>query len=339
MPTWRIIITFLISVSIALQACNTDEPESDFEKLLKTPSGFPAIQEPVENKITYERWILGKKLFYDPLLSRDSSISCASCHKSSLAFSDDVALSSGVENAIGTRNSISLTNIAYHPYFMREGGVPTLEAQVLVPIQEHTEMDFNIVAAGERLQEIPEYIEMSQNAYGMLPDYYVITRALACFERTLISGNSGFDKFEYQGKSDALTQSQLRGKDLFFSNKTDCSSCHSGFNFTNYSFENNGLYEDYLDKGRFILTSDLDDYEKFKTPSLRNVSHTAPYMHDGSISTLEAVIEHYNNGGEQNNNKSILIRPLDLEEEEKIDLVNFLESLSDYEFITNPLLK
>lgn len=317
-----------------LLSCSKGELPKEFS--FDTPNGFPEMVIPSDNQITEARWLLGKKLFFDEKLSRDSSISCASCHLPSNAFSDVVAQSLGVDGAVGKRNSPSIANVGYHPYFMREGGVATLEQQVLVPIQEHTEMDFNIVAAAERLNGLEEYIAMSNEAYGRDIDYFVIARAISSFERTLVSGNSAYDKFEFQENSNALTTMQKNGKDLFFSQRTQCSTCHSGFNFTDYGFENNGLYENYIDKGRYILTNDLADSEKFKTPSLRNVELTAPYMHDGSIQTLEEVVEHYNSGGAINPNKSPLIQSLNLTEVEKNELVSFLKSLTDYEFINNP---
>jgi cytochrome c peroxidase len=176
---------------------------------------------------------------------------------------------------------------------------------------------------------------MSRDAYNRLPDPFVITRALATFERTLVSGNAPVDLYQNGNKS-ALSESQIRGMNLFYSNQTNCSSCHGGFNFTNHDFENNGLYVDYPDNGRERLTNNPADRALFKTPSLRNVALTPPYMHDGSISTLKDVIEHYNSGGHSHPNKSALIKPLNLTAEEKEDLIHFLESLTDQTFVSNP---
>jgi cytochrome c peroxidase len=314
---------------------NVTSESIDFE----LPMGFPTILFPEDNAYTKARWELGKKLFYDNVLSVDSSLNCGSCHKAALAFSDDVALSLGVQDRPGTRNSPSLANVAYHPYFTREGGVPNLEMQVLVPIQEHNEFDFNIVKAGERLAKDSQYVEMSQKAYDRAPDYYTITRALANFERTLISGNSPFDQFTYQGKNEALNETEKAGMELFYSNKTNCSNCHSGFNFSNYNFENNGLYENYKDEGRMRLTNKIEDKALFKIPTLRNISITAPYMHDGSMATLSDVVDHYNSGGKQNKNKSKLVKSLGLTEQEKIELIAFLKSLTDQKFITETRFK
>lgn len=302
---------------------------------MEVPKGFPAIEHPEGNAYTMERWELGKKLFYDPILSKDGSISCASCHEPSLAFSDDKPVSAGSGGLLGSRNSPTLANIAYHPYFTREGGVPTLEMQILVPIQEHDEFNNNIVLIADTLGQIDVYREMTMLAYDQEPNAFVITRALAQFERSIISGQSAFDMQYSYGVEGSMTASAMRGKVLFESSKTSCSSCHSGFNFTNYSFENNGLYEVYADNGKERLTLDPDDRAKFKVASLRNVALTGPYMHDGSISSLAEVIEHYNRGGAAHPNKSNVIKPLHLTAAEKSDLEAFLNALTDTKLITN----
>ena len=176
---------------------------------------------------------------------------------------------------------------------------------------------------------------MSFNAYEREVDGFVITRALSTFQRTMVSGNSAYDKYIYQGNQSALNSSEKRGMELFLSSRTNCSSCHGGFNFTNYSFENNGLDSIYADNGRFRLTNDSADEALFKVPSLRNVGLTAPYMHDGHFSTLAEVVEHYNSGGENHKNKSSLIQPLTLSQAEKDELLAFLNSLTDYSFIND----
>jgi len=332
------IFTFIAVV--LLHACSEDEaiiPSEEYQ-LMEIPDGFPAIDFPTDNAFSSERWALGKKLFNDNALSLNNNISCASCHKSELAFSDNVAFSTGTNNLQGSSNAPTLTNIAYHPYFTRAGGVPTLEMQVLVPIQEHVEFDFNIVDLAQRLKQDSEYNQMAQKAYGRNIDPYVITRAIANYERSFISGNSFYDKY-VNGLNNVLTADQLSGMNLFFSNKTNCSSCHSGFNFSNYAFENNGLYEVYADSGRMQLTHLESDRALFKVPSLRNIGFTSPYMHDGSMNTLEEVIEHYNSGGENHVNKSSLVKALYLSESEKSDLVAFLKALSDHQFITTPTFK
>lgn len=312
------------------------DPQLQEPQLLVIPEGFPEMPFPEDNTFTRERWELGKKLFYDPILSVDHTLSCADCHKQHLAFSDDRAFSPGVMGRPGVRNAPSLTNVGYQPYFLREGSVPTLEMQVLVPIQEKNEFAHNILNIVEDLKKSPEYMKRSQEAYGREPDAFVITRALATFERTFISGNSRYDQQTYQGK-EVLNASEKRGMALFFSKKAHCSSCHNGFNFTDYSFKNNGLDTAYSDNGRRRLTNKAEDEALFKVPSLRNVALTAPYMHNGSLSTLQEVVAHYNSGGKPHSNKSKLIRPLKLTEQEQQDLVSFLKSLTDNEFINNEI--
>lgn len=311
-------------------------PETD---LMAVPQGFPAMTVPQDNAFTPARWQLGKKLFYDKSLSVTNTISCASCHHSALAFSDSVALSAGVNGAAGTSNAPTLTNIGYHSSYTRAGGVPTLEMQVLVPIQEHNEFNTSILDIAAKLAADGTYQSMAQQAYNRNLDAYAITRALACFERSLISGNSRFDQYQYQGKSTALSAQELQGMQLFFSDRTNCSGCHGGFNFTNDQFENNGLYLNYADSGRMRFTHLESDRARFKVPTLRNIALTAPYMHDGSINSLEEVIEHYNSGGVAHPNKSALIKPLQLSTAEKASLVAFLKSLSDYTFISNKNFK
>jgi cytochrome c peroxidase len=332
----RTVVIFCILTSFF--ACSDEdivpEPTPYILQNIVLPSHFPSINFPVENGFTPDRWILGKKLFFDKRLSIDSTISCASCHKLSYAFADNKPLTSGVFGRAGTTNSPSLANVAFHPYLTREGGLPTLEMQVLVPIQEHNEFGFNIVQIAERLKTDTTYQEMAKKAYGRALDPFTITRSISTFERSLISSNSTYDQF-IEGKT-SLTTEESSGKELFFSERTNCSECHSGFNFTDYGFKNNGLYESYLNPGRYRLTQKESDLALFKTPGLRNTGFTAPYMHDGSLATLADVIEHYNSGGKPHKNKSPLIRPLGLNDKEKKALISFLKTLDDYTLISNP---
>lgn len=304
--------------------------------VLAVPPGFPAMEIPADNSLTRSRVALGKRLFFDPVLSRDSTLSCASCHRPHLAFADSLPQTPGIEGRPGTRNAPALANVSYFANLLREGGVPTLEMQVLVPIQEHNEFDFNILEIAERLNRIPEYVSQAQKAYDRMPDAFVVTRAIAAFERTLVSGNSPFDYWFFQNKSNAVSASVKRGYDLFQSEKTGCGKCHSGFLFTSQEFANNGLYETYADPGRFRLTGKENDRAVFKIPTLRNISVTAPYMHDGSLPTLEAVLEHYESGGKNHPNKSLLLRPFTLSPAERADVLAFLHSLTDQGFLNNP---
>ncbi len=309
------------------------------EEIFTIPKGFPTISFPADNQFSKDRWALGKLLFYDKQLSKNNTVSCASCHQQNLAFSDNVALSLGDNNSIGVSNSPTLANVAYHPYFTRAGGVPTLEMQILIPIQEHNEFNTNMVEMVEKLNQNSTYRTMALNAYNRALDAFVITRALATFERSLLSGNSKFDDYYYKNNPNALNESEKNGLMLFNSTKTNCSSCHSGFNFTNYAFENNGLYTNYSDSGRMRFTKLPNDRAKFKVPTLRNIALTAPYMHDGSFATLEDVISHYNSGGKNHTSKSNLIKPLALSPQEQQDLISFLNTLTDNQFIKNKNFK
>ena len=329
---------------LLIAACRKDDPQPPLlpetdEYALRVPIGFPAPVVPADNALTKSRVALGRRLFYDPLLSADSTRSCASCHAPHLAFSDSTAVSFGIENRAGTRNSPSLANVAYQKKLLREGGVPTLEMQVLVPIQEHNEFDFNILLVTERMKRMPEYAALAQKAYGREPDPFVITRAIAAFERTLLSGGSPYDEWFFQGKNAAVSVAVKRGYDLFQSEKLSCGKCHEGFLFTNQDYANNGLYEVYPDSGRIRLTGLESDRAVFKVPSLRNIALTAPYMHDGSLPTLEAVLDHYQTGGKPHPNRSGLLRPFALTAQERADVLAFLGSLTDVGFVTDPAFR
>jgi len=330
---YRIILLLLIGL---MTSCDQDLVK---EELLfyVVPEGFPEFEIPIDNEPTADRLALGKQLFFDKRLSRDKSISCGSCHMGAFAMADTVTVSSGVENRLGKRNSISIVNAAYQPHLMREGGVPTLEMQVLAPIQDPNEMDFNIVKVVERLEGDSLYQEMSQSAYGRPIDPFVITRAIACYERSLLSASSAFDRYVNYGETQNFGSTEIAGMDLFFSDKTKCSSCHGGFNFTDNSFKNNGLYLVYEDKGRERLTALSEARALFKVPSLRNVGLTAPYMHNGKFQTIDTILAHYNSGGKGHLNQSELVVPLNLSDEEISQLKDFLMSLTDYTIAENPI--
>lgn len=338
-PLVKLFFISLLYCTFFFSCKKEDDLQIAEQEIMKIPMGFPAIQFPDGNEFTKERWALGKQLFYDTQLSKNNTVSCASCHKQEFAFSDNVSFSAGDNNAPGTSNAPTLTNVAYHPYYTRAGGVPTLEMQILVPIQEHNEFNTNMLDVVDKLKRNKSYNQQAQTAYGRALDPFVITRSIATFERSLISGSSRYDDYNYAGNTRALSKSELRGLSLFKSDKTNCSKCHSGFNFTNYAFENNGLYLNYADSGRMRLTHLPEDRAKFKVPTLRNIALTAPYMHDGSLATLADVVEHYNSGGKNHINKSNLIVPLALTNQEKQDLVNFLNTLTDPAFVLNKNLK
>jgi cytochrome c peroxidase len=296
----------------------------------KTPKHFPKMIIPEGNEITKARVILGRKLFFDKRLSIDETISCNTCHKPRLAFADNVAVTPGVEGRIGTRNAPTLTNVGFNPRYLFDGFLETLEKQAIVPIEEHAEMAFNIVEVAKRLSQDPVYQKMAQKAYRREMDPFVITRALSTFQRTLISSESPYDlslRMKY-----VLGASEERGRKLFFK-QLHCTKCHNGFNFTDFSTQNNGLYEVYADSGRMRVSKLESDRDRFKVPTLRNIGLTAPYMHDGSLKTLEEVIRHYESGGKANKNKSQHLLPFQLTNEERQSLIDFLNTLTDYKFI------
>ncbi len=277
---------------------------------------------------------LGRHLFYDPILSRDSSISCSTCHQQQLAFTDGLKTSIGIKQQRVSRNSPTLVNFENQPLFLLDGVNPSLQAQTLVPIQEHKEFDFHILLVVERLKNSAFYTLLSKKAYGIEPNEYIYAHSIATFEKTFVSNKSPFDQYR-QGDKNALSESQKRGMNIF-TQKLYCTKCHFGNNFTNYSLTNNGLYEAYADSGRMRLTELEQDRAIFKTPTLRNIGVTAPYMHNGSLPTLQEVIEHYATGGKNHKHKSEIIQPFTLTPKEKTDLINFLHSLTDQTFISNP---
>lgn len=318
------------TLTLAVSSCNKEKPDAGNEVItLQVPKGFPYPNIPAENQPTKYRVELGKKLFFDPILSRDSTIACGACHLPDKYFTDGLPLSKGIDNRTAKRNAPSLLNIAYQTSMFWDGGVPTIEQQVLAPIENHNEMDFNVNMVVKRLQQNADYPGLFKQAYDAEPSVYTLTRAIACYERTLFSGKSKYDEYQYYNNPVALNASEINGMNIFFGERGECFHCHSEYNFTDNTFKNNGLYLNYPDSGRAIITQNVNDIGKFKVPSLRNVAMTAPYMHDGSLATLEDVVEHYNSGGQPHPNKSGLLRPMNLTAEEKTDLVNFLKALTD----------
>lgn len=316
-------------------SCKQKEAETaditDIPFVLNVPDGLAPIEIPNDNPLTKYKVMLGEKMFFDKNLSSTGLISCSSCHKPSLAFADSVAVSSGVHGRKGIRNTPSILNVAYKPVMFMDGGSPTIEQQVVGPITDSNEMNLDYLVAIEKVKQNPKYRKWSNIAFGRDPDAFVFTRSIAAYQRTLLSGTSKYDKVK-QAKA-SYTASEQRGKDLFYGNKANCANCHSGEMFTNYAYENIGLYQEYMDKGRARITLNSTDNGKFIVPSLRNVALTAPYMHNGSIKTLTAVVDFFNIGGANHPNKNNNVRPLNLTTQEKSDLVAFMKTLSDNEFI------
>jgi cytochrome c peroxidase len=289
-------------------------------------------------KITTESQ-LGEKLFFDPILSRDSSISCASCHKPEFAFADNQALSKGVFNRVGNRNTPSTMNQSNRNAYFWDGRSETLEEQALGPMENHVEMDFPLSLTVKRLQKNKDYLQAFQYVYGHTPSKELLAQAIASFERTLETSKSVFDKYVNGDDTTLMSESAKRGLTIF-NTKAKCFDCHFGVDFSgNDQFKNIGLYngKELDDQGRFLVTGNPKDLGAFKTPGLRNIAQTAPYMHNGRFRDLREVIDYYNNPdafiSNSINRDSLLKKPLGLNDEEKKDLENFLLSLSDERFL------
>lgn len=306
---------------------------------LDLPPGIPEMKIEPGNELTVHRVELGKKLFFDPSLSRDYSVSCGSCHHQDKAFADYFSVSEGVAGRMGKRNTPALFNLGWHQFFNRDGGTVSLETQMLVPFQAHVEMDMTFSELNRRIGNDEDYKRLFELAY---PEHgvssYAITRAVGAYQRVLTSFDSPYDRYIYYGEQEALTEAQKRGKDLFFSDRTNCANCHGNFDFRSDELENNGLYKNYADSGLASITVLPEDRGRFKIPSLRNVEVTAPYMHDGSLWSLSEVIDHYASGGQGHPNQSPLIAGFEITEVEKSDLISFLMALTDQTFLSNPYL-
>jgi cytochrome c peroxidase len=300
------------------------------------PAGFAetaAQTAPPDNALTEDRAQLGKRLFYDKLLSRDSSIACASCHQQEHGFADPRPVSEGVQGRKGKRNASQLANLAWvRTGLFWDGRAATLEEQSIKPIEDHNEMDLPVAEAVARLAADKAYADAFARAYGGPPTVELLKKAMASFLRTLVSSDSRYDRY-LKGDKAAFTPNEKRGRDLFFGGKTGCFHCHSETTLTNDGFFNNGSYEDGGDVGRQALTMKTGDLGAFRVPNLRNIEVTAPYMHDGSLPTLESVVEQYSRGGRGHPSTDAQIEPLTLNAEEKADLVAFLRTFTDQTFL------
>lgn len=280
---------------------------------------------------------LGKKLFFDPILSGDSSVSCASCHQPAYAFADTSAVSKGVAGRTGNRNTPSAMNLLFQRTFFWDGRATTLEDQALKPIANPVEMNLPIAEAVRRLNNNPAYRSYFRRLFNADPDSTNLAQALAAFERTLETSDSPFDKWKFYDEANAVSDAVKRGF-VLFNEKGKCVKCHFGADFTAREFRNIGLFDGKLlnDSGRMLISHKAEDLGKFKTPGLRNIEMTAPYMHDGRFRTLKEVIEFYNETekiiAHPINKDTILAKPLGLTEKEKADLEAFLISLTDKRF-------
>ncbi len=339
MLTFRSIIASLFALALLSGCSDVSGVVENPDDVLKPPAGFPAIAVPADNPYSAAKAELGRRLFYDTRLSRDYSVSCGSCHRQEHAFTDASALSSGFEGRIGSRNAMTLTNVAYNTSFFWDGGVPTLEQQAIAPIIHPDEMNMHTDTLVTRLRSAPVYAELFAKAWGTSDiSLERITRSIATFERRLLSSESGYDKWK-RGDWDAMSGAAVRGSELFFGEKGDCFHCHGSFNFSDNMFHNNAIDSISTgDEGRFKLTQRSSDMGSFRTPTLRNVALTGPYMHDGRFATLEEVVRHYNSGGKPHPSRDALMRPLGLTPREEEDLVEFLKALTDPAFLSDTSL-
>jgi cytochrome c peroxidase len=284
------------------------------------------IPFPDENRFTPAKAALGKTLYFDPRLSAASSVSCASCHSPGFGWGDGMALGSGNDTARLARRSPTVVNSAWGEVFMWDGRAASLEQQALGPIQSAYEMNMPIDRLMRRLASIGEYRLLFTSTFpgrGITPA--TLAEALATYERTIVSERSPFDAW-IEGDAHAISEQAKRGFAIF-NTKGRCSSCHEGWNFTNDGFHDIGLPG--ADIGRAALLPKIPGMaHAFKTPGLREIERRGPYMHDGSIATLEGVIEHYDGGGVDRPTRSELIGPLGLEAQEKADLIAFLKTLT-----------
>lgn len=266
---------------------------------------------------------LGKQLFFDPRLSVNDKQSCATCHNPKHGFSDNLALGEGTRgNKLG-RNTPQIYNMAWNPIFMWDGRAATLEEQALGPIEAEAEMAMPLAKLLPKLNAVKGYREAFSRVYGVKTiGKLELARALAAYERSIIVDNTPFDRF-IAGDTKALSASERRGLEIY-KGKGQCVLCHDGANFTDYSFHNLGI--DDGDPGRAKIIADTSQFGAFKTPGLRNIAFSQPYMHDGSLADLAEVVQFYNVGGGKAKNKSDLVKPLNLSEQEQADLVAFLEN-------------
>lgn len=293
---------------------------------------YVAIPSTEENPTDTAKIALGKQLFFDTRLSLDNSVSCATCHKPGFAFTDGLKTSIGINSQKTDRNSPSLLNSGFLKTVMFDAHLKTLELQVIVPLQEPNEMGHNMKDLIPQLRAIPEYQAAAKRIFNRDFDAYVLTRSLAAFERSLISMSAPFDHY-IKGDEKALNTDEKAGWKIF-SEKLYCIDCHAPPHFTNHEARNNGLYKDYgEDKGRFRIHLDSSDIGSFKVPSLRNIEITDPYMHDGSLETLEDVIAHYEAGGQGHYLQDKSIVAFELTKKERKQLIAFLKSLTDLSFL------
>lgn len=334
----------LISAAISLlAACSkktSDVPPAATAAWVR-PAHFPApVYQFGDNVYSKAGFELGRRLFFDPMLSRDGTISCASCHRQKDAFADGAtAFSQGVNNGISARNSPVVFNMAWNKSFMWDGGVNHIEVMPLAPLTNPAEMGESLTNIVRKLNNHPEYPTLFKKVFTRdTVDDQQLFWALAQYMSGLVSANARYD--QYVNGTASLTTDEQEGLMLF---RQHCTSCHSEPLFTDYSFQNNGIDKVFADSGRYRITRDPVDLGRFKVPTLRNVALSSPYMHDGRFNTLEEVLAHYADDVQQSPTLSPLLQKdgqpgLGLSSSEQQKIVGFLHTLTDEEFISNPYL-
>jgi len=314
------------------------QPESPLATAV-VPAGYPAgtslTLAPADNALTEPRARLGRRLFFDKQLSRTGEIACSSCHQPEHAFSEPAAVSTGVEGRTGSRNAPALVNQAWGRSFFWDGRATSLEEQAGKPIENPDEMDLPISEAVARVAADPSYAGEFEQAYGGPASEESLRKGIASFVRVLVSAASPYDR-HLRGDDSDFGEAAQRGEAVFLSEKGACFHCHPAGPLTNEGFFNNGVYVDGADPGRQKITGRTGDLGKFKVPTLRNVAASAPYMHDGSLGTLEDVLDHYARGGNGGafTDPTIEARPLSADERQ--DLLAFLRALTDPTFLADP---
>ena len=308
---------------------------------LQDSAGYRWIT-PADNPSTNEGVALGRRLFYEKALSNDFSMSCATCHRQEDAFSDRRTFSVGTNGTLGRRQAMAIVNLAWDGSFFWDGRSSSLEAQAFKPVVDHAEMRNAWPTVVSRLQADPTYPRQFERAFGTsLIDSVNVVRAIAQFERSLISLGSRFDRFRYLGETTALSEPEQRGM-LLFMRGAHCVDCHHEPMMADHSLRNNGLDLTFTDQGAAEATGNPAHAGRFKVPTLRNIEFSAPYMHDGRFNTLEEVVDFYaddvqlNSPGLDNHMLPWIAGQVQLSAEDRSDLVAFLKALSDSDFLTNP---
>lgn len=335
-------IEILFVVALLIFSCGKDDVATEVSPYtLVRPNYFPEIAYPIENNpISKEGFELGKKLFNDPRLSLDNSVACSNCHVKGVAFTDPQHNPSvGIFDQSGTRNAPMIANMAFQSEFLWDGGVSHLDFVPVFAIENKKEMGEELHNVVQKLNNISEYSPLFKAAF---PEIDTITspymlKAISQYMLLLVSDKSKYDRV--QKGEDIFTSQELSGKSIF---EQKCASCHSGALFTNFEYMNNGLDSVFTDVGRELISAQESDLGKFKVPSLRNIMLTAPYMHDGRFNTIDEVLEHYRNGVKTSNTLANELSNsgqmgISLTNEEVDNLKIYLETLTDYEFISNPI--